>query len=136
MPPRIRWLLLAGALLLLAGAVTGSWIPAVRLVYGQACHQIAERCFSIAGQPMAACARCAGVFAGLFLAGLLPWRPGWAVLLAALAANAFSFAFGLADNTGRAVLGIALGWAVAALALEAVPQRSGVIPERPATISN
>lgn len=41
------------------------------------CHQLPDRCFSLAGFPMAVCARCAGIYAGAF-AGLVvrPWlRP-------------------------------------------------------------
>lgn len=39
-------------------------------VYANVCHQIPSRSFHLAGQPLAVCGRCLGVYAG-FLAGLL-----------------------------------------------------------------
>lgn len=46
-------------------------------LFSPLCHQHPDRCFFLAGFPMAVCARCAGIYGGAFL-GLLarPWlRP-------------------------------------------------------------
>ena len=41
----------------------------LHLAYSKVCHQITDRSFHIAGQPLAVCSRCSGVYAG-YLAGL------------------------------------------------------------------
>jgi uncharacterized membrane protein len=40
-------------------------------VLGMACHQEPARCLSVAGLPMALCARCTAIFAGLFICSAL-----------------------------------------------------------------
>lgn len=54
---------------------TAAW---VRLAYAPLCHQIEGRCFSLAGGPIAVCARCSGLYVG-GLVGLLAaaWMAGW-----------------------------------------------------------
>lgn len=80
-------------------------------VFAAVCHQMPERSFLLSGEPLAVCARCAGLYAGA-LAGVLfypalrpvalacaPWR-GW--LFLAVAPTAFDFAlgfFGVWENT-------------------------------------
>ena len=45
--------------------VKGSpFVSPVYYFYGHVCHQIAERSFSLAGQPLAVCARCLGIYVG------------------------------------------------------------------------
>jgi uncharacterized membrane protein len=39
-------------------------------LFAPVCHQIADRCFVLNGQPLAVCGRCLGIYAG-FLAGLV-----------------------------------------------------------------
>lgn len=79
--PLLIWtILLTGSLLLLAfivgapvaragqhGIVGGILYQA----FGYVCHQQPERSFFIAGQPLAVCARCTGLYAGFALTTLL-----------------------------------------------------------------
>lgn len=55
---------------LLAAAGHGWLSFVVYRAFAGLCHQMPERSFELAGHPLAACARCAGVFAG-FAAGAL-----------------------------------------------------------------
>src|SRR5215472_1539129 len=63
----------AGAVVLPQLEMVGPWGAVVTGVvhfgYGRVCHQIPERCIQIAGQPMAVCARCFGIYLG-YVAGL------------------------------------------------------------------
>jgi uncharacterized membrane protein len=43
----------------------------VRAPFALLCHQIAERSVRIAGEPMSLCARCSGIFAGIFTGSLI-----------------------------------------------------------------
>jgi len=56
---------------------TEAW--AVRLLYAPFCHQLADRSLRIAGEPIAVCARCLGLYLGGFVAlgaaALLRVRP-------------------------------------------------------------
>lgn len=45
------------------------WAALVYALYSPVCHQIPSRCFHLFGQPLAACARCLGIYSG-FLVGL------------------------------------------------------------------
>jgi len=86
-----------------AGSPVGGFL---RLAYGPACHQQAERCLDLGFGPLAVCARCAGLYAG-GLFGLL-WaaatgadvrpKPRW--LLVAAAVNVIDVAAGLAGLPG------------------------------------
>jgi len=49
--------------------------PALYVFYNTVCHQIPERSFHLAGEPLAACHRCIGLYLG-FLLGLLA-VPRW-----------------------------------------------------------
>lgn len=43
-------------------------------LFSPLCHQLPERCFFLAGFPLAVCARCAGIYSGAFLGlALRPW---------------------------------------------------------------
>jgi len=127
----------AGALFILAVMfaapllAAGGYVFSARAAYaffGAVCHQMPERSFHLLGHPLAACARCAGLYAG-FAAGVLLYplaRPlgarhvparGW--LFAAAAPTALDFSLGLLgvwENThlSRSLTGALLG-AVAAL---------------------
>jgi uncharacterized membrane protein len=72
---------LAGTVLWLALIFLAPWLASrgaagpARLVYAvfaPVCHQVPDRCFALAGRPLAVCGRCLGVYAG-FLAGLLSY---------------------------------------------------------------
>ena len=43
---------------------------AMYAAYGFICHQIPERSFWILGQPLAVCARCFGIYAGVFIGAI------------------------------------------------------------------
>lgn len=45
------------------------------LAYWPACHRLPERTLAFGGVLMPLCSRCAGVFAGLGVAAVSPWRP-------------------------------------------------------------
>jgi uncharacterized membrane protein len=95
--------------------------------FSRACHQIPERSFYVAGHPLAVCARCAGLYAGL-AAGILLFplvrslqsaeTPARLWLLIAAAPTALDFSlgfFGIWHNThvSRFVTGALLGWVAA-----------------------
>lgn len=78
----------AGTALWLFGIVLAPWLAArgaagparaLYAVYAPVCHQLAGRCFSIWGRPLAVCGRCLGIYLG-FAAGLAayPLVRGWA----------------------------------------------------------
>lgn len=69
-------------------------------IFSPHCHQIPERCFHIAGHPLAVCARCLGVYLGFFLGALIyPWRRRDALpSLAALAVFSLPMALDVAGN--------------------------------------
>jgi len=46
------------------------WSGFIYGIFAPFCHQIPERCFRLAGHPLAVCARCLGVYLG-FAAGLV-----------------------------------------------------------------
>ena len=41
------------------------------LSFSTVCHQIAERCFTLLGYPLAVCQRCSGIYFGLWIGALL-----------------------------------------------------------------
>lgn len=78
------WLLVVGAALFLGGALLAPWARSKGWVgagylytfYAPACHQLPDRSFFCWGEPLAACHRCVGLYAG-FVVGLLgmPFLP-------------------------------------------------------------
>ncbi len=75
---RIYVLTAAATVLWLAAIFLAPWLAAkgavgpARVLYAlfrPVCHQIADRCFMLAGHPLAVCGRCLGIYAG-FAAGL------------------------------------------------------------------
>ena len=101
-------------------------------VFQPFCHQIPERSFWIAGQPMAVCSRCIGIYIGFALgwmslsllsrANLFSWLNRKHLLIGAIAINLIDLAgnfVGLWQNTllSRLVLGVALGLAAAIIFL-------------------
>ncbi len=44
---------------------------ATQMVFQPFCHQLAERSFSVAGNPMCVCHRCFGIYVGLFVGSAL-----------------------------------------------------------------
>jgi uncharacterized membrane protein len=45
----------------------------LRMFFSSICHQIPERSFQLAGEPLAVCARCTGIYFGFALAALVLW---------------------------------------------------------------
>ena len=76
---------LVAAILFCAGIVAAPWLESrghgagrwLRLVYAPACHQIADRSVTLAGRPLAVCARCSGLYAGGLAGLLLAVAVGW-----------------------------------------------------------
>jgi len=56
-------------------------IALFREILGTLCHHIPERCFSIAGRPIALCARCLGLYLGIVLGSFLFPRFRWLIWL-------------------------------------------------------
>jgi uncharacterized membrane protein len=107
----------------------GAWAAADAIYrgFGFVCHQIGGRSFHVAGEPLAVCARCFGLYAGA-LAGVAAYPlarslvrrdlPARAWLLAAAAPTTLDFAlgfFGVWENThaSRFLTALPLGVAVA-----------------------
>ena len=118
-------LIAAAPLLRAAGA--GAAADALYRGFGLVCHQIGGRSFHVAGEPMAVCARCFGLYAGA-LAGVAAYPlarslvrrdfPARAWLVAAAVPTTVDFAlgfFGLWENThaSRFLTALPLGVAVA-----------------------
>jgi uncharacterized membrane protein len=96
---------------------------AIYIAFSRFCHQLPERSFSMAGHPLAVCARCTGIYFG-FAAGVLIYplmrslkradAPARWWLLVALVPTAVDFSlgfFGILENTdlSRLVTGALLG---------------------------
>jgi len=88
------WLALIVAPPLLSGAGRPGTAMLVKLLFAPVCHQIPERSFHLMETPLGVCARCTGIYAGVFFAflaatfGMIPpvaRRRAGAVLLAAAA---------------------------------------------------
>ena len=93
------------------------------LLFSEVCHQIPERSFHIAGEPLAVCVRCSAIYFS-FLASLLVapffvrfhfthYPPAW-VLIAAVAPTALDVLLNLAGLHGstvwtRALTGVTAG---------------------------
>ncbi|MCI0486385.1 MAG: DUF2085 domain-containing protein [Blastocatellia bacterium] len=98
-------------------------ISPVYYVYSQVCHQIAERSFFLAGQPLAVCARCMGIYTGGLAALILyplarsikrtdaPRRLWFVVALIPMAVDFAGNYAGLFENTlaSRAITGLIAG---------------------------
>lgn len=71
-------------LVFLAPCLRDRFPRAASLIYGlysPLCHQIPHRCFSLAGHPLAVCARCLGIYSGFLLgAGLYPLLRGFGTI--------------------------------------------------------
>lgn len=77
---RTVWALTMGGAIIWLGLVfLAPWLAAkgesglariVYAVFAPLCHQRSDRCFILAGHPLAVCGRCLGIYAG-FLAGLV-----------------------------------------------------------------
>jgi hypothetical protein len=129
------------ALLVLAGALP--WLASLlcaddcRVAFAWVCHQQPQRTLVLLGKPMVVCSRCAGIYAGLLLGGLLPWRPSTAqarnLTLGALAIHAIDWAAGWAGapviHGWRLLLGAALGWAATVWLLSAVETRDQALTD-------
>lgn len=83
-----RWLLLAACLCWLAFVFAPPFVSGhadlLRWLLHPICHQLPERSFHLFGEPVGACHRCTGLYAGFTLGVLLwPWMPGLAKKLTA-----------------------------------------------------
>jgi uncharacterized membrane protein len=107
---------------------------AAYLFFSGLCHQIPERSFWLAGRPLAACHRCTGVYAGLFLGSLIVmrWmhrspriRRSWAIAaIVPLFLDALSPYLGLWNNSpfSRFITGLFFGVIVAGLLARGVAE--------------
>jgi uncharacterized membrane protein len=79
-PVRTVWALTMGGTIVWLGLILlAPWLAArgeagvarvIYAVFAPVCHQIPDRCFVLAGHPLAVCGRCLGIYTG-FLAGLV-----------------------------------------------------------------
>lgn len=127
----IRLIVAITAAALLLAAVAAPWLAVhgmtiaslvVQSFFRAVCHQRPERSFLFDGHPWAACVRCSGVYAGLFLGALLRIEKAAAkkTLLAFLFLNIIDVAAEIAGFHGslpwlRLALGTGLGAAASAL---------------------
>ena len=110
--------------------------------YGRICHQMPDRSFHIAGEPLAVCARCLGIYAG-YIVGLILYplarslsradAPPRSWLIPAIAPVAIDFAggyIGLFENTlaSRSITGLIAG---AAGAFYTLPGLISLTAKRP-----
>jgi uncharacterized membrane protein len=91
---------------------------AIYLIGHVVCHQNPERSLWIGGAPLPVCARCTGIYGGVFLALLLrgKWRRSWLVAaIVLLALDWSSEALGLRPAWAplRVLTGAFLGWSAA-----------------------
>jgi uncharacterized membrane protein len=96
--------------------------------FGPFCHQQPERCWHLQGYPLAVCARCMGVYAGLLLAALLGLRLPAKTIAIALGLLGASWAaeftgLGSASGTARFATGLLLGGSAGAVVLAWTPRR-------------
>ncbi len=115
-----HWLLAVNALagLYFGLALLGPWLrsrgyglpaDALYFLYGLSCHQLPERSFFVFGHKMCFCQRCAAIYGGIFLLGILfglargrlrPLRWRWMFLLwAPMALDGFTQLFGWREST-------------------------------------
>lgn len=104
-------------------------------VFHTFCHQIPERTLTLLGSPMLVCSRCAGIYAGVALAALLPTftrlaphgRRLVAVALLAMAADVLLQDLGLRPPSHplRLATGLFAGWSATAFLFAALaPERN------------
>jgi hypothetical protein len=94
----------------LAAIALAHLTPSIRLAFSTVCHQNPTRCFWWCGAPMPVCARCLGVYAGLFAASIRPIRAPATVIWALAAASGLDWLFGLAANGPRCALALSFTW--------------------------
>ena len=112
-----------------------------RLLFRLLCHGIVTRCFTMFGAPMPICARCTGIYVGLFagLIGFVAWPhieeriARYTMLIAAvpMALDGLSQATGLRESTNplRVTTGIIAAFAFGMWVLSAVQQpRRDAVP--------
>ena len=114
------------------GSIAAPWVESssaaglLRFVYQPVCHQMPERCLTVAGQTAAVCARCTGLYLGgtlgLLMTAVLHGRlrpPSRVWLVIALAPSLLDFASGFVGgpslpNVARLLVaipaGLMLGW--------------------------
>lgn len=109
------------------GSTSQTFISFVYYAYSRVCHQMGERSFQIAGQQLAVCARCSGIYAGYFIGLLIypfarsltrldtPPRIWLIVALAPIAIDVAGNYFGAFENTlfSRSLTGLIAGTACA-----------------------
>ncbi|KAB2909960.1 MAG: DUF2085 domain-containing protein [Ignavibacteriaceae bacterium] len=69
--PLLLLFLLTTALLPFFSDATAGLYPFVKLLFSGICHGISDRCFHINGAALPLCARCFGIYSGLFLGSFL-----------------------------------------------------------------
>ena len=140
----------AAPLALAAAAVAVPWLlthgfPAIAIAtrgaFALVCHQRPERCFWIAGFPVAVCARCLGIYLGAAVGLLIRTsrHAAMKLLIVASTLNLFDF---LAEFSGlhgnwlypRFFLGLALGLAATMVIASCMPIASHAAPSRRAAL--
>jgi uncharacterized membrane protein len=109
-----------------------NWVvtPMLYALFQPICHQLPERCFLVADEPMAVCARCLGLYSGFWLGLVLfPFLGGLRRLLLARPRLIILFALPLAtdlllENThaSRYLSGLVASFPIALFAWVAIEQ--------------
>lgn len=115
-----------------------AWAPSAPLealdtLLGWQCHRLEDRTWLIAGEPMAVCSRCAGIYLGVAAGAAMAW-PRLSVrrtIIASAAALALLVIEGGLEAWGviptmhalRSVTGAALAWPIAAAAVNVLTRR-------------
>lgn len=130
-----RGVVIAVLALLLGAAVVAPWMGvagvAVYGAFGWVCHQRVERCWELAGRPLAVCVRCLGLYLGAWagaVAGWRFWRPAASAMLAVMGVDWVVEAVGLTGSRPWWRFGI--GWIVGALVAPALWSEPRPVPAR------
>ncbi len=103
---------------------------AITQFFAFTCHQDPARSFWLAGAPVAVCARCLGIYLGAAAGAwfTMSRRSALFILMTAAAVNALDLVAEAAQLHGnwpglRFTLGLALGVAISALVISAIPRK-------------
>jgi hypothetical protein len=114
----LRLAVALAAILLVAAIFAAPWLPLLYLPFAPVCHQIAGRSFHLHGVPLAVCARCLGIYAGVVAAAIHPLKVRTMWIWALVAVNGLDFVLEFTNNSGRCLLGFLLAWLAISLLLD------------------